>query len=129
MTLLDRIKLHRMQSTRRSLLDVGNSIESLKYKYKLLSFNGQAGPVPEPLTNYMDVSASLQAFQLEVEHRGLPFHTCIYLYNIYMHACTHACTHTHAHTHMHTKRHMHTHVIAHTCSRVRTQSHFTWVCL
>ena len=53
----DRIKLHRMQSTRQSLLEFGNSVESLKYKYKLLSFNGQAGPVPEPLSNYMDVSA------------------------------------------------------------------------
>ncbi|KAK7098516.1 lysosomal aspartic protease-like [Littorina saxatilis] len=51
---LHRIKLHRMQSTRRSLLEVGNSINSLRQKYSLLSFNGQAGPTPEPLSNYMD---------------------------------------------------------------------------
>jgi len=51
---LHRIKLHKMQSTRRSLLDMGNSIKSLRHKYKLMSFEGQTGPVPEPLTNYMD---------------------------------------------------------------------------
>ncbi|KAL8614441.1 hypothetical protein ACOMHN_007777 [Nucella lapillus] len=51
---LHRIKLHRMQSTRRTLGEFGNSVEDLRRKYRLQGSAG-AGPVPEPLTNYLDV--------------------------------------------------------------------------
>lgn len=46
---LHRIKLHRMQSVRRSLHDVGTSLDWLQHKY----VGGVSGS-PEPLTNYMD---------------------------------------------------------------------------
>jgi len=49
---LQRVPLHRMSSVRRTFHSVGTSIESIKYKYlQAVSVNG---PVPEPLSNYMD---------------------------------------------------------------------------
>ena len=51
--IFNRIKLRKMQSSRRSLEEVGTSIESLRQKYKALS---AGSPVPEPLSNYLDVS-------------------------------------------------------------------------
>lgn len=50
---LHRVKLQRMKTTRQTLEEFGNSIQALKYKYGLIAYNG-AGPVPEPLNNYMD---------------------------------------------------------------------------
>ncbi|XP_076451018.1 lysosomal aspartic protease-like [Babylonia areolata] len=50
---LHRVKLYPMKTTRQTLAEHGNSIQSLRYKYGLTAFNG-AGPVPEHLTNYMD---------------------------------------------------------------------------
>ena len=49
-TFFFRIQLHRMQSVRRSLHDVGTSLEWLQHKY-----GGGVSGSPEPLTNYMDV--------------------------------------------------------------------------
>lgn len=43
-----------MKSTRQSLQEVGNSIESLRMKYGLGATGFGAGPIPEPLFNYMD---------------------------------------------------------------------------
>jgi len=51
---LQRIQLHHMQSTKQTLQEFGNSIDSLRYKYQLQSYNDGVGPVPEPLSNYMD---------------------------------------------------------------------------
>ncbi|KAL8614442.1 hypothetical protein ACOMHN_007778 [Nucella lapillus] len=50
---LHRIKLHRMQSTRKTLGEFGNSVEDLRRKYRLQGSSG-AGPVRVPLTNYLD---------------------------------------------------------------------------
>jgi len=47
-----RIPLQRFQSVRRTFESVGTSIEQLKYKY--LDLYAPTGPVPEPLSNYMD---------------------------------------------------------------------------
>lgn len=47
---LERIKLYRMQSVRRSLHEVGTSLESLRQKYG----DRGTGPHPEPLSNYLD---------------------------------------------------------------------------
>ena len=41
-----------MKSARRSLYEVGTSIEAVKDKY----MNNYDAPTPEPLSNYMDVS-------------------------------------------------------------------------
>nr|AEI58896.1 cathepsin D [Pinctada maxima] len=48
---LVRIKLHKIKSVRRTLQEVGTSIESLQQKY---SGYGITGPAPEPLSNYLD---------------------------------------------------------------------------
>ncbi|KAL4224577.1 hypothetical protein ACF0H5_015277 [Mactra antiquata] len=48
---LQRIKLHRVKTVRRTLQEVGTSIESLRLKY---SNYGTDGPTPEPLSNYLD---------------------------------------------------------------------------
>ncbi|KAK3103187.1 hypothetical protein FSP39_017152 [Pinctada imbricata] len=45
------IKLHKIKSVRRTLQEVGTSIESLQQKY---SGYGVNGPAPEPLSNYLD---------------------------------------------------------------------------
>nr|ACL13150.1 cathepsin D [Azumapecten farreri] len=53
---LHRIKLHRVKTVRRSLQEVGTSINLLKNRYTGLSDrNGRLlGPDPEPLSNYLD---------------------------------------------------------------------------
>ena len=43
--------LHRFKSPRRSFEDVGTSVVMLMERYKFTT-----GPIPEPLSNYMDVS-------------------------------------------------------------------------
>ncbi|XP_060579470.1 lysosomal aspartic protease-like isoform X1 [Ruditapes philippinarum] len=48
---LERIKLHKMKSVRRTLHEVGTSIESLRLKYNSYPIDG---PAPEPLSNYLD---------------------------------------------------------------------------
>jgi len=45
---LHRISLHRFKSARRTLQEVGSAVDQLRDKY------AGHGPVPEPLTNYMD---------------------------------------------------------------------------
>ncbi|XP_052802202.1 lysosomal aspartic protease-like isoform X2 [Mya arenaria] len=50
---LHRIKLHKAKSARRTLEEVGTSIESLRLKYLAKDYH-LGGPVPEPLTNYLD---------------------------------------------------------------------------
>lgn len=45
---LQRIRLNRFKSARRTLMDVDSAVDQLKAKYT------SAGPVPEPLTNYLD---------------------------------------------------------------------------
>jgi len=45
----ERIRLHRFKSVRRTLAEVDSSVNRLKLKYA--SFGG---PVPEPLSNYLD---------------------------------------------------------------------------
>lgn len=47
---LERIKLYHMQSVRRSLHEVGSSLEALRQKYG----DRVNGPSPEPLSNYLD---------------------------------------------------------------------------
>ncbi|WAR01817.1 ASPP-like protein, partial [Mya arenaria] len=47
------IKLHKAKSARRTLEEVGTSIESLRLKYLAKDYH-LGGPVPEPLTNYLD---------------------------------------------------------------------------
>ena len=44
-----------MKSARRSLYEVGTSIEAVKDKY----MNNYDAPTPEPLSNYMDVSTCI----------------------------------------------------------------------
>ena len=51
--LFSRIPLHKVDTVRRTLHEVGTSGESLRHKYENYGSNG---PVPEPLSNYMDVS-------------------------------------------------------------------------
>nr|ATY38608.1 cathepsin D [Mimachlamys nobilis] len=53
---LHRIKLHRVKSVRRTLQDVGTSVDILTNRYTgLLDRNGRlSGPDPEPLSNYLD---------------------------------------------------------------------------
>ncbi|OWF54938.1 Lysosomal aspartic protease [Mizuhopecten yessoensis] len=50
------IKLHRVKTVRRTLQEVGTSIDLLQNRYTgLLNSNGRLlGPDPEPLSNYMD---------------------------------------------------------------------------
>nr|AEI58895.1 cathepsin D [Pteria penguin] len=48
---LQRIKLHKFKSVRRTLQEVGTSIEALQNKYNVYKVEG---PAPEPLSNYMD---------------------------------------------------------------------------
>jgi len=45
---VQRISLHRFKSARRTLKEVDSEVDQLQYKY-----TGN-GPVPEPLTNYLD---------------------------------------------------------------------------
>ena len=45
-----------MHSIRQTLQEFGNSIKTLRHKYNLQLYNDGAGPDPEPLSNYMDVS-------------------------------------------------------------------------
>ena len=45
---LQRIRLHRFKSARRTLTDVDSAVDQLQTKYV------SHGPVPEPLTNYLD---------------------------------------------------------------------------
>jgi len=45
---LQRIPLHRFKSARRTLTDVDSAVDQLQMKYT------SNGPVPEPLTNYLD---------------------------------------------------------------------------
>lgn len=45
---LERISLHRFKSARRTLREVDSAVDQLQMKY------AGSGPVPEPLTNYLD---------------------------------------------------------------------------
>jgi len=45
---LQRISLHRFKSARRTLQEVDSAVDQLQAKYV------GSGPVPEPLTNYLD---------------------------------------------------------------------------
>jgi len=45
---LQRIPLHRFKSARRTLTEVDSAVDQLQMKY------ASSGPVPEPLTNYLD---------------------------------------------------------------------------
>ncbi|KAJ8982264.1 hypothetical protein NQ317_007235 [Molorchus minor] len=45
-----RVPLQRFKSARRTLQEVGTSIEQVKIRY------GYGGPAPEPLSNYLDVN-------------------------------------------------------------------------
>jgi len=44
-----RIRLHRFKSARRTLMEVDSAVDQLQMKY-----GSTTGPVPEPLTNYLD---------------------------------------------------------------------------
>ncbi|KAL5006656.1 hypothetical protein ScPMuIL_015462 [Solemya velum] len=52
---LERIKLHKFQSVRKSLYEVGTSIQDLRIRNKYLGYQQKVtGPIPEPLSNYLD---------------------------------------------------------------------------
>jgi cathepsin D len=50
---IHRIPLYRFKSARRTLRDVGTSIQAVRYKYEYQA-DRLTGPTPEPLSNYLD---------------------------------------------------------------------------
>jgi len=53
-----RVPLTKVKSARRTLQEVGTDIEVVRHRWTELGANRLTGPVPEPLSNYMDAQVS-----------------------------------------------------------------------